>query len=116
MRGKVKIGETEVEMLANAASPIIYRQIFHKDFLRMLQEIQTEGNEAIGVSLFEEMGFCMSMQAVKPLSELGKLNESDYIEWLSQFEANALMLAAVDIANLYNGQETGLSKAKKEEG
>ena len=33
MRGTVKIGQRDVDMLANAASPFIYKKIFHKDFL-----------------------------------------------------------------------------------
>ena len=45
MRGVVKIGSVDVEMLANAASPILYRQVFKKDFLKNMQEINEESGE-----------------------------------------------------------------------
>ena len=38
MRGTVKIGGKEVGMLANAASPHYYKQIFKEDFLQRSQE------------------------------------------------------------------------------
>ena len=32
MRGTVRIGQHDVDMLANGASPFIYKRIFKKDF------------------------------------------------------------------------------------
>lgn len=114
MEGIVKIGSIDVGMLANAASPIIYKQIFHKDFLR--QMTQLEGNETDGIELFSEMGFVMAMQHGHPWEEVRKMTETDYIGWLVQFDPNDLMMAAGDIASLYNGQGKTLSVPKKEDG
>lgn len=116
MRGTVKIGSVEVGMLANAASPVIYKQIFKEDFLKIMNELQTAGNEVEGVNLFGKMGFVMAMQDSKRLEELMSVSFNDYVKWLTQFEPNDLLMAAVDIATLYNKQETALSKEKKEEG
>ena len=47
MRGIVKIGERDVDMLANGASPFIYKKIFHKDFLTTVGTNDTDGNDVI---------------------------------------------------------------------
>lgn len=116
MKGIVRIGSIDVGMLANGASPIIYKHIFHKDFIRELSTIQSEGHEVDGIGMFTEMGFVMAMQHERPLEELRKLNEDNYIEWLEQFDPQDLILAAGDVANLYNGQSVTLSTPKKEDG
>lgn len=115
MKGIVKIGSTEVGMLANAASPIIYKQLFHKDFLRQMTQLQG-GNEIDGLELFAEMGFVMAMQHENPWEEIRKLTEDDYIEWLAQYDPNDVLIASEEIANLYNGQSKTLSASKKEGG
>lgn len=116
MKSKITIEDREVEMLANAASPILYRRVFQKDFLKLSTEVSAEsGIEALGI--YEEMGFIMAMQASKPQSALVSLNVSDYISWLSTFDnPYSVTKAAPDIATLYNSQELSTSTAKKVDG
>ena len=116
MRGIVTIGTKEVGMLANAASPAIYRRVFHEDFLHDMQERTQNGNEVAIADLFCQMGFVMAMQDSKPVEELFKLSQVDYLNWLSQFGANDVAMASVDIATLYQKQEETTSKPKKEDG
>ena len=114
MKGTVTIGSVEVGMLATAASPILYKRVFHKDFFKALNSAQKDESE--GVSLFEEMGFIMAMQDCKSVEELSKLTEDNYIEWLNQFGAEEMLLAVSDIAQIYRGQEVTNSAPKKEDG
>lgn len=111
MYGTVKIGNTEIDMAANAASPYVYKSIFHEDFL---VEIQKENASA---DIFQKMGFVMAQQAKESkISELMKINETAFYEWLSEFEPMAVLEAAGEISNLYMGQTNKTSSPKKKGG
>ena len=116
MRGKVKIGEKEVEMLASAASPILFKRIFRQDWFKTLSESQTDDSGIEGISIFEQMGFVMAMQAALPTDKLISLTYEDYLNWLGQFESEDLMMVVGEIATLYKGQEEQSSVPKKEDG
>ena len=115
MRGKIQIGGTDVEMLANAASPIIYKRVFRQDWFKALSDLQSDESGAEGISYFEQMGFIMAMQASKP-DQLAGLSFDDYLNWLAQFESDDLMTAVGDIAAIYRGQEVTNSQPKKSDG
>lgn len=109
MKGTVKIGSVSVDMVANAASVYVYRQIFKEDFLLKAQEKQPDAD------IFTKMGFVMAKQAqTDKMSELMQTTIDEYYEWLVQFEPLDVLNAAGDISNLYMGQEQGLSTPKKE--
>lgn len=110
MYGKVQIGDREVELVANAASPYRFKQIFREDFLK--RAIETNENEAESIDLFVKMGFIMAKQAEK--ADFSKLNEDVFIAWLEEFEPNDVQIAAGDIANIYSGNaETKVSPKRK---
>lgn len=109
MNGIVKIGSVDVGMTANAASPFIYRQIFHEDFLRETQK------KDFDPSIMVKMGFVMAMQDSKPMSELMKLKEESFYTWLEGFEPLDVMMASADISNLYMGQTVKTSDPKNED-
>lgn len=110
MYGKVHIGNKDVEMVANAASPYIYRQVFHEDFLKKVQEKDIEPD------LFVKMGYIMMKQAEADakMSDLMKLTIDGFYAWLFEFEAMDVLTASADISNIYLGQTEGLSTPKKE--
>lgn len=109
MFGKIKIGEAEMDMVANAATPYWFNQVFHEDFFVKSQEF-TDGNEGGAVDLFSKMGYIMKNQAEG--ADLRKLTLDGYLEWLEQFEVMDMALASADIAMLYAGQTKTTSKAK----
>lgn len=114
----IVIGGREVPMLRNALSPVIYRRIFHKDSLAQMNNIE-KSEEPSGdvIDLYGEIAFVMAMQAAKQLGELKLITESDYYNWLNQFEDPYAILKALDeIVSYYNEQELSTSTAKKEEG
>lgn len=108
MIGIIKIGSEEVGMTANAASPFLYRNIFHEDFLRETQK------KDFDPEIMVKMGFVMAMQNAKPMNEVSKLTESAFYEWLEQFEPMDVMMASGDISNLYMGQTVKTSSPKNE--
>ena len=62
MRGTVQIGDKAIDMVANGATPFIYKRVFRRDFLATTQ---TED-----MNVYSELAFVMAMQAEKPMSEL----------------------------------------------
>lgn len=105
---KIKIGEKEVEMVANGATIVRYKQIFHEDYLRAIAESDGVRN----LEIFGRMGFVMAMQAAK--KDMAKLNEESYIDWLEQFEPMDVNLAVDSIANLFHGNEEETAVPKSE--
>ena len=109
MRGTVQIGDTQVEMLANAASPFLYRKIFKKDFL-----LEMDPSKDIDTNAITEMGFVMHMQTQKTFKEIiDTVTVEDFYGWLMQYEALDVPLASGDIFALFKGQEKTLSTQKK---
>lgn len=110
MRGTVKIGRCDVEMVANAASPYLFKTLFHEDFLLKVQEKEPEPD------LFVRMGYVMAMQAAKKTPEVLKLKTEDFLAWLEQFDALAPILATKEISEIYYGQTESTSVPKNEAG
>ena len=109
MKGTVTIGSKEVGMVANAASPYIYKQVFHEDFLVKLQQKTPD------VDTFQKMGFVMAKQdETSNMADLVKLTEEDFWNWLLEFEAMDVIYATDAIANIYLAQTKSTSVPKKE--
>ena len=107
MYGKVLIGKIEVGMAANAASPIIYRNIFHEDFIRKAQEKDPD------IEIYQKMGYVMAMQAeTSDMNELMKLSLNSYVDWLTQFEPMDVLTAVDQISELYFGNTIGTTDPK----
>ena len=108
-RGIVKIGSKDVDMLANAVSPVIYRRIFQKDFL-----LQMDPKGEIDTNALSEMGYVMSLQTQMTFKEIvDTISQDDYYTWLEQFEAFDVMMACNAIFALVKGQEKTLVSQKK---
>lgn len=111
MRGTVTINGMDTEMVANAASPYIYKHVFREDFLIKLRD---EGDE-VDPDIFQKMGFVMAKQGESSnMQELMNLTINDYYEWLTQFEPMDLIEASDQIASLYLDQTAGSSVPKNE--
>lgn len=109
MRGTIKIGDKDVEMLANGASPFLFKRIFHKDFL-----LATSDRKDADMDVIAEMGFIMHMQTQKEFKEiLDSVTQADFYEWVGEFEALDLPMAAPKIFALYKGQEEITTTSKK---
>lgn len=117
MYGKIMIGTKETAMLANAASPYLFKQVFHEDFLlvsrRMVDEQDEAVKDATASDIFVRMGFIMAMQATKKQADLYKIGYQDFYTWMEQYEPNDILMAVNDIALLYKGQEVPSSVPKQ---
>lgn len=108
-RGFVNIGDKKVDMLCNAASPVIYRRIFHKDFLL---QMDTKGD--VDTNAISELGYIMHLQTQMTFKEIiDTITEEDFYAWLEEFEAMDVMMATGDIFALFKGQEKTLVTPKK---
>lgn len=107
--GTVRIGDKDVEMVANALTPVLYKKVFHRDFLQETQK------KDLDLTIFQELGYIMSKQAeglsVKELTTT--LSENGYYEWLMDFGAMEIMEKVNDIFTIYNRQAKATSKSKK---
>lgn len=110
MKGTVQIGDKKIDMVANAFSPYLYKQIMREDFLVKVQEKDPDPD------LFVKMGFVMAKQAELERSELYKLSMEEYFEWLEGFDPMDPMLATDAIAKIYFDQEQNSSLPKNEAG
>lgn len=110
---KIKIGGITVPMLANGATPLRYKQVFHKDIISEFQQAQDDYSKII--SSVPELAYIMAMQAKAKDGEvnLNLINEDGYMEWVEQFEAMDLPMETEKITNLYMGNNETTSEPKK---
>ena len=102
---EVVIDGREVGLVANAATPFRYRQVFQKDLLQILGNEEKADTE--GVSAITELAFIMAKQAEK--ADMSKLNFDMFLTWLEDFSAMAFIEAAEDILSVYTDSTQGTS-------
>lgn len=109
----IEIGGITVPMLANGATPIRYRQVFHKDIITEFQQAQDDYSKV--VNSMPELAFIMAMQAQNKEvgGDLNLLNEDRYMKWMEQFDPMDLPMASEQIINLYLGNNATSSEPKK---
>lgn len=109
MKNEITIDNKTFEMASNALTPILYRQIFKKDFLREITGFKSlKGKKADDYTeddidnfsrrseAFSRIAFVMAKQAeISVAAELVKLTELDYLTWLSDFKNQAFTDAEV---------------------
>lgn len=115
MYREISIGGIKVPMLANAATPLRYKQHFHKDFLKEMQGAQIDSIKV--TDSLPELAFIMSCQAKAKEGkvDINMLKETDYLDWLEQFDPMDIPMAADDIVSLYFGNAITEAEAKKKE-
>ena len=103
MKARIKIGEQEVMMEANAYTPVIYRECFPgRDIFRELIQIEElEEKSEIDMGIYERLGYAMSCANEKGVS---------FREWMAGFEPMDLFMASAEIMDLWNGNAVGLSE------
>lgn len=108
MKKEITIGDQNIGLAASAATPFIYQKIFHKDFLREMQ--QDDKN----VFNYIRLMFVMAKQADTDTKALmkGEVTEEDFVAWLDQFEQLDVMEALSDALQLYQASRKGTSVPK----
>lgn len=111
MYGKVKIGNREIEMIANAATPYKYKGVFGEDLLRLLYSAQAKKDMMLVADKAAEIAYIMAMQAKN--EDFGKLNEQTFEKWLEDFEPLDFVKGSDKILIFYFKQQKTESKARK---
>lgn len=112
--------DAPTELLANAATPRRYKQIFHEDLLTLFanaEKVKENGSKYYQIDFLAELAFVMAMQAKvaggDKAIKLEKLNENNLIDWLENYEGMAIEDAAIDILSVYLGNTQSDSETKK---
>lgn len=110
MLGRINAGGRTIEVLANAATPIRYKQVFHRNLMGFFLGKETEENNA---EMVQELAYIMARAAER--ADMGKLSYEDYIEWLEGFEALAFsnQETASALIDIYQGNQIADSEVKK---
>ena len=114
MRKTITIGTKNIELVANAASPYLYKQVFHEDYLLQSRKLAEEEDSAVvdstAADMFVKLGYIMANQA--SAKDMTRLNYDGFLNWLSQFEPNDVLEAVNEIADVWRGQEAATSVPK----
>ena len=105
-------------MLANAATPLRYKQIFGEDLLTLFantEEVDAEGRRRYHIDFLSELAFVMAMQAQAHDGKLKmeKITAGGLLDWLENYEGMAIENAIEDIVDVYMGNTKTASEAKK---
>lgn len=99
----MEIGGKELELVANAATPFRFKQVFHKDLFSVLGNEERAAEE--GVETITQLAYIMTKQAEK--ADMNKLSEDGFIQWLEDFPPMAFVDSAEEILNAYMDQTEG---------
>lgn len=108
MRELIKIGDREIEMAANAASPFIYSKIYKEDFEQAAESVTS----------WRKMTYVMVKQAELGEKELlkGTCTEEDFVEWLIEFTPMDFVALIEKATELYMKQKEPKSVPKNQAG
>lgn len=110
MYGKIDINGNEMELLANAATPYRVKQVFNIDIMKVFFDAQTDGGVGVS-SILPQLCYVMNAQALK--KDMSKLNMNSFLDWCEEFGAFDLVNRSEEIINIYLGNQTLTSTAKK---
>lgn len=100
-------GKRTVPMLANAATPIRFKQLFHTD---VLSGIMTNDGD-FDVDVVSKLAYVMAKQAAK--ADMNTLSFDQYVEWLEDFDSTAFIDNAEAVFEVYYNSKKNSSKSKK---
>ena len=111
MTGTVMIGEHEVLMMANGATPYRYKNLFRGDVMKLMMEQSAENDAGTTLDVSNKLAYVMAMQAAE--KKMDQLTTEDFMAWLEQFDPMDLTDATADVYYLYLAQSVQSSRAKK---
>ena len=110
MEKMINIDGKEMRMVANGATPRVYRLMFGKDIFADLSHA-LKGDELEDLSVIEQLAFVCGRQG-------GSIpQEMSIDEWLESIEdPMSLVLSAAEVMNLWAGNMKTTSDGKKKSG
>ena len=109
MERTVVIDGKEYRMVANGATPRVYRGLFKKDIFNGMSNAVSANGEIKDSEVFENLAFCMAVQG-------GSVSIGTNIEdWLGGMSSpTAILEAAPDIMEMWTNETDTISTEKKE--
>lgn len=106
MEKVVSIGGKETRLVANGATPRLYRAFFKKDVFHDMQRAVSDDGEIIDAEVIENLAFIMAKQ--------GGLEGYDIETWLSEMPTPMAVVEAADqVFELWLGTNDTVANAKK---
>lgn len=102
MRQTILIGSKSVEMVANAATPFRFRNVFKKDLLKIFSNT-SEDNVSAQLEAGQMLAFIMNKQAEGV--DMNKLTEEQFYTWLEDFSSSDMYDSLEAVVSLW--QATG---------
>lgn len=112
MTKDIQIGDKMITFTANGATPLWYKQFFHKDLLKTISV--TDDEMSIATENLPELAFIMAKQADK--ADMMNLKFEHYVEWLSLFNAFDITLKGDEIFRVYIADAVPTEEPKKKAG
>lgn len=112
MKTIVKVGGDEITLIANAATPFRFKQVFNTDLLTVFQKsTQSEEDNMILSEVVTQLAYIMSKQAEK--ADMNQLSLDDFYAWLEDYEALDFVNVGQEIINAYVASTIASSTPKK---
>lgn len=112
MRKNITIGDKDIVMVGNAATPFRFKNIFKKDLLKIFVSADGEAdNVSEQIEASQMLAYVMTMQAEGV--DMNKLTEESFYSWLEEFSSMDLYNALDDIVGLWQASQVTTSKPKK---
>lgn len=105
----VKIGNKNVKLNPNAATPVYFNQVFGADFFQLTEDAIDGKADISTIEAWSRCGYIMAMQAKKDAEEM---SFDGYLEWLSGFGPTDIVEAAGDIIDAWHGTTDTTAKPK----
>lgn len=109
----VTIGDKEVILVANGATPYRYKQVFGSDIMKELTYITETEDTGKVIDTVSKLAYIMKSQAEK--ADMNTLDEESFITWLENFEPMDFVSYSKDIISVYMNNMKSDSVAKKKE-
>lgn len=110
MRQNIFIGSKSVEMVANAATPFRFRNVFKKDLLKIFSN-PSEDNVSAQLEAGQMLAYIMAKQAEGV--DMNKLTEEQFYVWLEDFSSSDMYDSLEAIVNLWQATGETSSTPKK---
>lgn len=115
MYREIVIDDQNVALLANAATPYRFKQIFGSDLMKVLNGINKgQEDEVASLDVIVQLAFVMNAQAEK--KDISTLSFEAFLTWAEQFGPMSIVEKAEDIVAVYMGNAASSSQSKKKGG
>lgn len=109
MTADIQIGSDTIRMCGNAATPIRYKGIFHRDLMMTFKGMTADMFEA---DIVKELAFVMAQQARG--ADWKQVTFDDYVSWLEAYEEMDILSKSAEIIALWvDNSETTVKNKKK---